>query len=864
MQNGINNEERKTSLLNEIKSKYVFDGVLSLLSKDKLVDFYKSPNKSFKNQVKQTNSFQDIFEMVYFVYADEMLIKRNKEIYLSLFEDIFESDLSILKNKLKTLNQESIDQKFAYDRKSSEISSQMLLLWIKMLSVEQIAFDILSLNEESFRNRDLQKELPVKNADDLCKMIKKIVASKSQTRVDKIFDKINNGQAYDYKLQTFDFYANKSGKKFDECENREMVWLNLCATLVGNITDELKNDFYLLPKIDMSWGGCWRGWLRKLYEKNRVDELDFFANVRKNKSMKGYVVVRDDLISICNTIKKIKIQKANNQPIQKSKVELRVLGNRAKTLFDLWCFFNNTKENEDGVKLFIHLISKPDEYDSYRHEDLYGQYQFALTTLFANHPDKLNSINDVEFSESIKNNIKKFCDYIPVFAFKDLWSTNFGEKKILLKHSQNYQQYLVDKKKWTELSEQLDAAQNENQKTNVYKEWQNKIKTKRNIFNQYLNSNKLTMVTKNKSSASSAMSKQKYNQMYKALRLQKRDINLEKFSQTYIHEIMYEIYEYVVEISSYELSESEMADYEILSDKVKSGQVDLNEDADKDNDPNIINETKEQKNDNVGTGEQKLENREQQEYKKENHAYVKEGSGQNSIRKISGQLPRNTVIDSRMNKKSKDNDENIINETERRENDDAGDIIIHRKDMDEKEKLGTNKKIVSATTKLNSNLSQTQKSIIPAADSQRNIYNTEGQNSIIKIVNKTELASKKSTDMSKDIADCSNFDEVLRLYNGKKSSNITGLIKNVQVDFGDLVTMFFWILVRPWYWGKFFHVRNLVRLKKIHDYEKAKNNSKNVGQHNLSLIEKIKNDSEKASNIEKPEAEIGMNTHIGK
>ena len=76
--------------------------------------------------------------------------------------------------------------------------------------------------------------------------------------------------------------------------------------------------------------------------------------------------------------------------------------------------------------------------------------------------------------------------------------------------------------------------------------------------------------------------------------------------------------------------------------------------------------------------------------------------------------------------------------------------------------------------------------------------------------------------------------------------------------------MFFWILVRPWYWGKFFHVRNLVRLKKIHDYEKAKNNSKNVGQHNLSLIEKIKNDSEKASNIEKPEAEIGMNTHIGK
>lgn len=103
------------------------------------------------------------------------------------------------------------------------------------------------------------------------------------------------------------------------------------------------------------------------------------------------------------------------------------------------------------------------------------------------------------------------------------------------------------------------------------------------------------------------------------------------------------------------------------------------------------------------------------------------------------------------------------------------------------------------------------------------------------------------------------FEDVSKLYNEKRHY-IMRFIAGDYVSCVDVVKMFFWILVRPYHWRRFFDIKNLMPLKKIHDYKKAKNNSENVGPQHASLIGKIENDQQKVSNIKKSETKIDIDT----
>ena len=100
MQNEKNNKQQKTNLLNGIRSEYIFSELLDFLSKGKLVDFYKSQSKKFKERVSQTSSFNDIFDMVYPIYADEVLF--DKEFIEDVAQQVFNTLKRILKSEQAT------------------------------------------------------------------------------------------------------------------------------------------------------------------------------------------------------------------------------------------------------------------------------------------------------------------------------------------------------------------------------------------------------------------------------------------------------------------------------------------------------------------------------------------------------------------------------------------------------------------------------------------------------------------------------------------------------------------------------------------------------------------------------------------
>ena len=165
--------------------------------------------------------------------------------YWPVFQDVFANDIKNFEEKLASTEvSDEIRTKFIFDNNSKRIASKAMYFWIKTMSMESIAFSILSLTQQDFDDyfSDIQKGKIVINslADlNLWEMVKNIVSKKSKDRVDKIFDRFKDSEVGDYKIQTFDFYAKESEKKFGECENGDIVWINLCATLKNKIETEV-------------------------------------------------------------------------------------------------------------------------------------------------------------------------------------------------------------------------------------------------------------------------------------------------------------------------------------------------------------------------------------------------------------------------------------------------------------------------------------------------------------------------------------------------------------------------------------------------------------------------------------------------
>ena len=450
-------------------------------------NFKMQENQDNANEQANNNLLQQMIS--YVTYLDELLINFNQDMCVSLFNDIFDDDITKLEAKLASLNDEALNDKFVFVDK---IQNKSLRLWMKMLSIERIMFDILSLKEKDFQSPDLLEYFPVKSKDDIYKIIKHIVASKSEARINKIIDKINtdnpyddDGDKYKYEIQTFDSYATESGKNFDECENREIIWLNFCATLVGQTSNELNKNYRLDP--DAGWFSPEDGVRKKKatraayqseIKQSNLNVWDFYNN---NLTLRKVIL---DLFSF-----EKECQEVNSDAVQSNKERSKKL----EALRRVRCW-----KNEDYDEALNKRLTFCRSYD-YRNEELgkeyllQREYKAMLAVVLANNPKKIMGITSQKLLASAKIALDTFHNYEKKYlseAARYNYTTDLlSYKKKMFKHGKKYyERYFEHQKSWDEIEEKFHKASNFSifpNEENIYREWQNKIKQRKENYEKH-------------------------------------------------------------------------------------------------------------------------------------------------------------------------------------------------------------------------------------------------------------------------------------------------------------------------------------------------------------------------------------------
>ena len=508
-----------------LEGKYLISGILGFLSPKELKPlFHAVRNKHIRESLNESIAWKQclLSSISYLTYLDQTFIRLDEKMYWPVFQDVFANDIKNFEKKLASIEiSDEIRDKFDFSIDCGKIVSHAMYFWIKIMSMENIAFDILSLTQQDFddyylkKNDNYYSDMREGKVDlNLWEVVKDILSKSSKDRVNKIFDKFKDRQIGDYEIETFDFYSKESGKKFDECENREIIWLNLCATLKQFIKNEYSD---IKKKADSVTGMCSCPYDSAYIAAQRVYSL---PNSREGVRLlnSGELSVKkctELLIPVHQKLQSMKDDIIRGFCTQEYKMDMKKLIQSSKDRREIFEWVNYRHNYYVFAQLTTNYAAWCIEYEA-SVESIKGfeqecSYITIMSMLFASQPERINSVIDTAFLNSVKNNIQMICDkkkkvfirqkysedYIQYFEKNETW--NKSEERNKYKDGKPIYQWTFNgsndivlaaldlvSEKMAALEQNSNKANMENSNANIYEQWRNKVESQLKSCKKYL------------------------------------------------------------------------------------------------------------------------------------------------------------------------------------------------------------------------------------------------------------------------------------------------------------------------------------------------------------------------------------------